>query len=162
VNTYSFSTIDERPGPPRSSLHHLKTREGKLLPKEGDTALITKRISLEEIKEFARLTGDTNPVHMDEEYAKKTRFKGIVAHGMWTASLVSAVLGTELPGPGTIYLSQWIKFKGPVYPGDDITAKVTVTKVDDEKPIVTLETSCLRQTGEVVLTGEAVALYEEI
>jgi acyl dehydratase len=135
-------------------------QEEKLLPKLGETASITRKITLEDIEKFAELTGDTNPAHLDDEFAGKTRFRGRIAHGMWTGALISAVLGTRLPGPGTIYISQTMKFKGPVYPGDEVTAKVTVTEVDEEKSIITLETICLNQGEKAVLVGDATVLYE--
>ena len=140
----------------------LLVREVKMLPKVGDSASFSKTISGEDIKQFADLTCDTNPVHVDEELAKKTRFKGRIAHGMWGASLISTVLGTKLPGPGTIYLGQTLTFKGAVYPGDTVTAKCTVTKVREDKAIITLETICENQKGELIVDGEAVVLLEEL
>lgn len=133
-----------------------------MLPKIGDTASLTKTISSEEIHRFAELSLDMNPVHVDEEVAKKTRFGRCIAHGMWGAALISAVIGTRLPGPGTIYLSQSLQFKAPVYPGDAITATVTVTNVREDKPIVTLDTLCKNQDGKTVVQGEAVVLVEPI
>jgi acyl dehydratase len=131
-----------------------------MLPKVGDSASLTKSISLEEINQFAQVSGDVNPVHLDEEFAKKTRFGGRIAHGMWSASLISAVLGTKLPGPGTIYLSQTLTFKAPVLPGEPITATVKVLKVREDKRIVTLETFCENTKGQRVVEGEAVVLHE--
>lgn len=130
--------------------------------KEGDLASLSKTITTEVIDKFAELTGDVNPVHLNEEFAKRTRFGTRIAHGMWGASLVSAVLGTKLPGPGTIYLSQTVKFQAPVHPGDTVTATVKVLKVREDKPIVTLETVCTNQDGDVILSGEAVVLVEKI
>jgi acyl dehydratase len=133
-----------------------------MLPMEGDTASLSKTISQDEIDRFAELTGDENPVHVDESAAQKTRFGRRIAHGMWGASLVSAVLGTKLPGPGTIYLSQTIKFIAPVYPGDSVTATVKVVKVREDKKIVTLETVCENQNGDLILSGEALVLVEDL
>jgi acyl dehydratase len=133
-----------------------------MLPKVGDTASLTRSISMDEIGQFAKVSGDVNPVHVDEEFAKKTRFGGRIAHGMWTAALISAVLGTKLPGPGTIYLNQTLAFKGPVQPGEAITATVKVLKVREDKRIVTLETYCENEKGRRILEGEAVVLYEEV
>ena len=99
---------------------------------------------------------------MGEEFAKKTRFGKPIAHGMWGASLISAVLGTRLPGPGTIYLSQTVKFSAPIFPGDTITARVEVIKVREEKAIVTFETVCENQDGKRILDGEAVVLVEQV
>jgi len=117
-----------------------------------------KTITVADLDGFAAITLDTNPVHLDEAYAKTTRFGGRVAHGMLAASLVSAVLGTRLPGPGTIYLSQSLAFKGPVRIGDTLTATATVTAMRADKPIVTLATTVENQRGELVLSGEAVVL----
>ena len=133
-----------------------------MLPRVGDSETLSKTITQEDIRQFADLTGDVNPVHVNEEMAKKTRFKGRIAHGMWGASLISAVIGTRLPGPGAIYLGQTLTFKAPVYPGDTVTAKCTVKKVREDKSIVTLETTCVNQKGDVVVEGEAVVLVEEI
>jgi 3-hydroxybutyryl-CoA dehydratase len=122
----------------------------------GDTATLSKTITDAEIEAFAVLTGDRNPVHFDDEYAATTRFGRRIAHGMLAASLISAVLANELPGRGTVYLSQTLRFVAPVFPGDTVTARVRVTKVREDKPIVTLETVCTNQRGETVLEGEAV------
>jgi 3-hydroxybutyryl-CoA dehydratase len=124
----------------------------------GDTDSITKTITDDDIRAFADLTGDNNPVHLDDEFAKTTRFGRRIAHGMLSAGLISAVLANKLPGTGTVYLSQSLSFVAPVYPGDTVTARVTVTKVREDKPIVTLETVCTNQRDEPVLRGEAVVL----
>src|SRR5215211_8236266 len=124
----------------------------------GDKASRTTAITDEMIRTFAHLTGDTNPVHLDEAYASNTRFGRRIAHGMIAAGLISATLANDLPGPGTVYLSQTLQFKAPVYPGDTITTVVEVKSVRANKPIVTLRTSCKNQSDAVVLTGEAVVL----
>lgn len=126
--------------------------------KVGDTDSITKTITDDDIRAYADLTGDDNPVHLDDEFAKTTRFGRRIAHGMLSAGLISAVLANKLPGTGTVYLSQSLSFVAPVYPGDTVTARVTVTKVREDKPIVTLETVCTNQRDEPVLRGEAVVL----
>jgi 3-hydroxybutyryl-CoA dehydratase len=126
--------------------------------KVGDTASLTKTITDADIRAFAELSGDRNPIHLDDEYAATTRFGRRIAHGMLAASLISTVLGTELPGTGTVYLSQNSRFVAPVYPGDTVTARVTVKYIRDDKPIVTLETICENQRGEVLIKGEAVVL----
>jgi len=128
--------------------------------KVGDTASITRTITEQDIGAFAELTGDHNPVHLDETFAQTTRFGKRIAHGMLGASLISAVLGNELPGMGSIYLSQSLQFLGAVYIGDTVTARVTVTRVRPDKPIVTLETICENQRGEILIRGEAVVLVE--
>ena len=133
-----------------------------MIAKEGDRASITKTISQSDIQAFGELVGDLNPVHVDEAFAKKTRFGGRIAHGMWGAALISAVLGTKLPGPGTVYLNQTLKFEAPVYAGDSVTATVTVLKVRPDKPIVTFETICSNQNNKVIVRGEAVVLIEEV
>ena len=124
----------------------------------GDQASRTTTITDEMIRAFADLTGDNNPVHLDDSYAATTRFGRRIAHGMIAAGLISAVLANDLPGPGTVYLSQTLKFKAPVYPGDIITTTVEVTNVRPDKPIVTLGTRCLNQDNAVVLEGEAVVI----
>ncbi len=130
--------------------------------KVGDSATVSKTITDEDIHRFADLVGDHNSAHLDEEYSRQTRFGRRVAHGMLGASLISTALGTKLPGNGTIYLSQTFKFTAPVYPGDTVTARVTITSIREDKPIVTLETICTNQQGEPVVKGEAVVLVENM
>lgn len=122
--------------------------------KIGDSASFTKTITESDVYTYAGITGDLNPAHINEVEAEKGIFKTRIAHGMLTAGLVSAVLGMQLPGPGTIYLGQELKFTKPVYFGDTITAKVEVTEVIKEK-ILKLKTTCTNQKGEVVLEGVA-------
>ena len=124
----------------------------------GDQASRTTTISDEMIRAFADLTGDTNPVHLDDAYAAGTRFRRRIAHGMIAAGLISAALANDLPGPGTVYLSQTLQFKAPVYPGDTITTTIEVKSVRPDKPIVTLATVCKNQNEVVVLEGEALVL----
>lgn len=124
--------------------------------KVGDSAEVSRTITDEDVRAFAELTGDRNPVHLDEEYAARTRFGRRIAHGMLGASLISAVLANELPGRGTVYLSQTLRFTSPVYIGDTVTARVSVKAVREDKPIITLETVCTNQHGERVVEGEAV------
>jgi 3-hydroxybutyryl-CoA dehydratase len=126
----------------------------------GDNASISKTITDADIFAFAEVTGDHNPVHLNDEYAAKTRFGGRIAHGMLSASLISAVLANKLPGAGSVYLSQTLKFVKPVFPGDTVTARATVTEIRDDKPIVKLETVCLNQRDETVLQGEATVLVQ--
>ena len=126
--------------------------------KVGDSAEVSKTITDEDVRAFAELTGDRNPVHLDEEYAARTRFGRRIAHGMLGASLISAVLANELPGRGTVYLSQTLRFTAPVFLGDTVTARVTVKSVREDKPVVTLETVCTNERGERVVEGEAVVL----
>ena len=124
----------------------------------GDTASRSTTITDEMIRSFAELTGDSNPVHLDDAYAAGTRFGRRIAHGMIAAGLISAALANDLPGPGTVYLSQTLQFKAPVFPGDTITTTVAVKTVRPDKPIVTLGTVCTNQDQKVVLEGEAVVL----
>lgn len=126
--------------------------------KVGDSAEITKTIEQSDVDAFANVTGDHNPVHVDEEFAKTTRFGKRIAHGMLTASLISAVLANKLPGEGSVYLGQTLQFVAPVFPGDEITARVTVKAIREDKPIVKLETICVNQRGEIVIRGEATVL----
>ncbi len=120
----------------------------------GMTESFAKSVSEEDIVAFADLSGDYNPVHMDQAYAETTMFKGRIAHGMLSAAFISTVFGTKLPGPGCIYLSQSLKFRAPVRIGDTVVATVTVTAVDRERRRVTFETSCA-VGDQVVVDGEA-------
>ena len=133
-----------------------KNEEAKPLPQIGTRAEYKRTITEEDISHFAEVSGDHNPVHLDAEYAARTPFGGRIAHGILSAAFISAVLGNDLPGRGTIYLGQTLKFLAPVRIGDTITASVEVTAVREEKRIVTLRTDCTNQHGAVVLTGEAV------
>ncbi|MEQ8653687.1 MAG: MaoC family dehydratase [Kiloniellales bacterium] len=120
----------------------------------GMTEVFEKSVSEQDIAAFADVSGDYNPVHMDQAYAETTMFKGRIAHGMLSAAYISTVLGTRLPGPGCIYLSQSLKFRAPVRIGDTVVAKVEVTAVDKERRRVTFATSC--KVGDtVVVDGEA-------
>ncbi len=129
-----------------------------MIPQPGEHASRSLTITDEVIRQFAQVTGDHNPVHLDEAYAAGTRFGRRIAHGMIAAGLISATLANELPGPGSVYLSQTLQFKAPVFPGDTITAVVEVKAVRADKPIVTLATHCTNQEGKLVLEGEAVIL----
>ena len=124
--------------------------------KIGDSASLTKTFNDEDVRNFSEIAGDTNPIHLDDDYAAQTKFKKRLVHGMLTAGLISGVLGTKLPGEGSIYLSQSINFRAPVFIGDRITATVTIIKIREGKPIITLETICENQDGVVVIEGEAV------
>src|SRR5690606_1819598 len=121
------------------------------------TAGFAKTVTDADITLYAGVSGDTNPVHIDDEYAATTPFKGRIAHGMLTASFISAVLGTILPGPGAIYLSQSLRFKAPVRPGDTARATVRVTAIDAARRRVTLETLCT-VAGKAVVEGEALVM----
>ena len=124
----------------------------------GDSFSRTVEITDARIRAFAQASGDENPVHLDEEFAATTRFGKRIAHGMLTASLISAILGNDLPGPGTIYLGQDVKFQAPVYIDESITVTVEVIAYREDKRIATLKTTCTNQDGVVVLDGEAVVI----
>ena len=126
--------------------------------KIGDSANLTRTLTRQDIQLFAIVTGDMNPAHLDENYAKTDVFRQIVGHGMWTGSMFSALFGMYLPGPGTIYLSQTLKFLKPVRLGDTITASVKVLAKDDAHKRITFETLCANEKGEHVLEGEAIVL----
>jgi phosphate acetyltransferase len=121
----------------------------------GDSASLTRTLALNDIAAFAAVSGDNNPAHLDAEFAAHDRFGHVIAHGLWSGAMISAVLGTRLPGPGTIYLGQSLAFRAPVSPGDTITATVTVTEKRDRGRRVTLACSCTNQLGVVVLDGTA-------
>ncbi len=124
---------------------------------EGMSAVYTKTVTDADLEQFAEVSGDFNPVHMDPEYAKTTMFKGRIAHGMLSASFISTVLGTKLPGPGAIYISQNLRFKAPVRPGDTVTAEVTVKSVDLDRSRVSVDTVCT-VNGKPVIEGDAVMM----
>lgn len=124
----------------------------------GVTASRTKTITDADIRAFALASGDTNSVHLDEEAAARSRFGRRIAHGMLTASVISAVLGNDLPGPGTIYLGQDLKFKAPVFLDDTITATVELIQYREEKRIATFRTTVTNQAGVLVIEGEAVVI----
>jgi len=126
--------------------------------KIGDTACIKHTLTQKDIDIFSAMSGDVNPAHVDVEYAKNDMFHKIIAQGMWGASLISTVLGTELPGPGTIYLDQTLKFSAPVVPGDTITVSVTVTDKKPEKNIVNLACKCVNQNDKIVISGVATVI----
>lgn len=128
--------------------------------KVGDSASFSETITYEKILEFAKVSGDINPVHLDAEYAKTTRFKRCIAHGVMIDAMFSRVLGTQFPGPGTILLSLSTKYLKPVYPDTVITVKVTVSAIKENKPILTLKTEALNQSSELVAEGEAVILFD--
>ncbi len=123
----------------------------------GQSATFSKTVTDADIVLFAGVSGDTNPVHLDAEYAAGTMFKTRIAHGMLSAGFISTVIGTKLPGPGAIYVGQTLKFKAPVRIGDTVTARVEVTGLVAEKKFVTMKTQCL-VGGKVVIDGEATVM----
>lgn len=126
--------------------------------KLGEKAFFQKTITETDVYLYAGITGDLNPAHINEEYAKDTFFKSRIAHGMLTAGLISAVLGMKLPGPGTIYMGQELKFTAPVRIGDTIKAEVEVTEMVTEKNRLKLRTTCINQNGDIVLDGVATVM----
>jgi 3-hydroxybutyryl-CoA dehydratase len=128
----------------------------------GDSAQVVRRATDEDIVAFVESVGDYNPIHADPEYASTTIFKEPIAPGIWTAGLISAVIGTRLPGPGAIYLSQELKFLKPVLFGDVITARAEVVEVMRERNRMRLRTVCTNQRGDEVLTGEALVMPTKV
>jgi len=126
--------------------------------KIGDTFSTTREVTDDVIRKFAEVSGDYNPIHLDEEFAKSTRFGRRIAHGMLSGAYISAVLGNEFKERKIVYLSQTMKFIAPVYLGDTVTATGTITDIREDRGIVTLETVCTNQNGEPTLRGEAVVM----
>lgn len=125
----------------------------------GDWAEVTKRFGPESVDLFASLSEDRNPLHLSPKFAATTRFKRPIAHGMLTASLFSGLLGLHLPGKGSVYLQQTVKFRAPAFVGSSVTARVTIVKIRTDKPIVTLSTEARdSESGKVLVAGEAVIL----
>ena len=129
--------------------------------KIGQTASIQKTYSAADVTAFAGISLDVNPIHMSDGYAKDTLFGKRIVHGILTSGLISAVLGNQLPGPGTIYLGQELKFMAPVYLGDDITATVEVVELRPDKKIVKLNTTCVNQDGKTVISGMATVKFDK-
>ncbi len=126
----------------------------------GDRAFVRRILTERDVRLFAAISGDVNPAHLDAEYARSSMFQDIIGHGMWGASLISAVLGTQLPGPGAVYLSQELKFLKPVRLGDEVTVSVTVRRKYDKNRIA-FDCECRNQRGEIAIAGEAVVLAPE-
>ncbi len=131
------------------------------VPRVGERAERSMTVTDDQIEAFARLSGDRNPVHFDDGFARRIGFDGHIAHGAVTASLLSALLGMDLPGPGSVFLEQRVRFLAPVRPGDTITGTLEVTKVRPDKPIVTLRAEIANQAGARVADGELVVLLRD-
>ena len=144
-------------------MDHIENRTFDEL-KVGDTASLVHRLTSKDIELFAVMSGDVNPAHVDPAFAKADMFHRVVAHGMWGGALISTVLGTELPGPGTIYLGQSLRFRGPIGVGDTITVTVRVMEKVADKHRVTLDCQATNQQGQTVITGstEVIAPTEKI
>lgn len=125
----------------------------------GDTASFSKTVTAADIVLFAGISGDNNPIHLDAEYARTSQFGRRIAHGMLTASFISTVLGTKMPGIGAVYVGQTLRFLAPVFIGDTITAIATIESYDRSRARLKLATVCINQNGNEVLTGEADILY---
>ena len=136
-----------------------ETKQQVSLPAVGSSAKRVRAVTDDDIVRFAEVSGDHNPVHLDDAYAARSVFGARVAHGFLTGSLISAVIGMDLPGPGSIYLGQTLKFLAPVRIGDIVTVSVEVIGVRAEKRLVTLRTDATNQDGVLVLTGEATVKY---
>ncbi|MQT47882.1 MULTISPECIES: bifunctional enoyl-CoA hydratase/phosphate acetyltransferase [Pseudomonas] len=121
----------------------------------GESASVERTLTVEDIQLFALQSGDLNPQHVDPEFAASTRFQGVIAHGMWGGALISGVLGTRLPGPGSVYHSQHLRFLQPIKLGDTVRVSVTVSALDPERQRVTLDCRCVNQSGDIVIEGEA-------
>jgi len=126
----------------------------------GQTASVSKSFTEQEVNAFANLSLDFNPVHLDANFAKETVFGKQIVHGMLVSSLFSGLLGKHLPGEGTIYLGQDLKFKKPIFLDQEVTATVEVIDIREDKPIITLSAICKNDLGEVVISGQAVVMFE--
>jgi len=122
----------------------------------GQEAVIVKSFSEKDVDNFSEVSGDNNPVHLDEDYAKDTIFKKRIVHGFLYGSLISAVIGTKMPGPGSIYLHQEMNFKKPVYLNESVTALVRITGFKPEKSLIFLDTFCYKNDNEIVIEGKAI------
>ena len=129
--------------------------------KTGDTFSRSREVTDELVRKFAEVSGDYNPIHLDEEFAAATRFGRRIAHGMLSGAFISSVLGYELSDRKIVYLSQTLRFIKPVFIGDTVTATATVKEIRNDKPVVTLETVCTNQNGELLVTGEAAIMLLE-
>lgn len=126
----------------------------------GQEGFFYKYVTEQDVEMYAEISGDKNPLHLDEEYAQKTRFHGRIAHGMIGAGSISAAIAGVLPGPGTVYLNQTLNFERPVRIGDRVTAKIKVLKIETKKTfeLATLETICVNQNNEIVISGRALVI----
>ena len=126
----------------------------------GQKVVVERSFSMEEVIAYAKLTGDDNPVHIDAEYAKNSRFGDNIVHGMFVMGVVSKILGTMLPGKGTIYLGQDVKFKRPVYVGKMVFFEVEITQIEQERKFIYLNTNVFDESGKCLVEGSARVLYE--
>jgi len=136
--------------------------EGSVVFSIGQASRLTRTVTSDVIDAFARVSTDDNPLHLDDEYASTTRFGKRIAHGMIAASFISAMMGTQFPGPGAIYMSQSLKFTRPVFVGDVLDVVATVTNFEADRRVLTLATIVTNQAGKTVVTGEAVCLVADV
>lgn len=134
----------------------------KMKHKVGDSESVTVTITDEMVRAFAALSGDDNPVHLDDEFAAKTRFGKRIAHGMLLGALLSRVAGTKIPGPGTIVISQDIRYKEPCYIGDTVTAEIKILHVRADKPIVKIASRVTNQDGGILIDGGAILYFDPV
>jgi len=127
----------------------------------GEKAFIIKKFSKDDVLEYLKLSGDSNPIHFDDEYALNTPFKSCIVPGIMVGSLFGGLLGSELPGNGTIHLGQTMNFKNPVYINEEINVMIEIVKIRTDKPIVTFKTICIKENGDIGIEGEAVVKYLE-
>ncbi len=128
-------------------------------PEIGQTATIEKTLDKQTVVAFASVSEDYNPIHLDEDFAKTSQFERPIVHGMLASSLISGLLASKVPGAGSIYLGQSLKFLRPIFVGETVTAKVEVTSVREDKPIAVISTQVLNANGEVAVDGEATVMY---
>ncbi|MFA0036552.1 MaoC family dehydratase [Vibrio chagasii] len=128
-------------------------------PEIGQTATIEKMLDKQTVEGFASISEDYNPIHLDEDFAKTTQFERPIVHGMLASSLISGLLASKVPGAGSIYLGQSLKFLRPIFVGETVTAKVEVISVREDKPIAVISTQVLSSNGEVAVDGEATVMY---
>lgn len=136
----------------------MAAKETNMDIKIGDKFSTSRLVTDELVRKFAEVSGDYNPIHLDDEFASKTRFGRRIAHGMLSGAFISAVLGNEFRERKIVYLSQTMKFTAPVFLGDTVTATATVTKIREDRGIVTLETICTNQNGETLVKGESAVM----
>lgn len=127
--------------------------------KKGEKVSIKKKFNEKDVFEYLKLSGDSNPIHQDKEYAQQTPFKFCIVPGLLVASLFGGLLGSQLPGSGSIHLGQTVNFKKPIYIDEEITALIEVIKIREDKPILTFKTVCIKNNGEIAIEGEAVVKY---
>lgn len=132
----------------------------KKVLKIGDSAQIEKVFTQEEVIAYAKISNDNNPIHFDPSYAETTSFKKPIVHGLLVASLFGGLLGTDLPGKGTIHLGQDLRFSSPVYVGEKVLAVIEVIIIREDKPIITFSSKCIKENGEIAISGKSVVYYK--